>query len=137
MLLGDFNVQTSKLEDFISKEGNIFINDITDNSFIPAKRNNFDSSVNEHGKRLIELCKNCNLRILNGRTHGHTLGKPTYHEKNGISLVDYAICDHDFTQTFENLVVKPPTYLTDHSQILTWVKESPYSSVWDVRRTSM
>ena len=54
MLLGDFNARTSKLEDFISKEGNTFINDITENSFIPAKRNNFDGPVNEHGKCVIE-----------------------------------------------------------------------------------
>ena len=35
MLLGDFNGRTSKLEDFVSKEGNTFINDITETSFEP------------------------------------------------------------------------------------------------------
>ena len=90
MLLGDFNTRTSKLEDFISKEGNTFINDTTDNSFIPAKRNNFDGPVNEHGKCLIELCKNCNLRILNARTLGDSLGKPTFHGKNGIMYISTA-----------------------------------------------
>jgi hypothetical protein len=33
MLLGDFNARTRKLEDFVSREGNTFINDITETSF--------------------------------------------------------------------------------------------------------
>jgi hypothetical protein len=33
MLLGDFNARTSKLEDFVSNEGNTFINDITETAF--------------------------------------------------------------------------------------------------------
>ena len=122
LLLGDFNARTSKLDDFISKEGNTFIKDITENSAHPPKRNNFDSSVNDHGKLLLQLCKNCNLRILNGRTLGDSLGKPTYHGRHGTSLLDYAICDQDLVLRIENLVIKPPSYLSDHSQILTWVK---------------
>ena len=92
LLLGDFNARTSKLDDFISKEGNTFIKDITENSAHPPKRNNFDSSVNDHGKR------------------------------HGTSLIDYAICHQDLVPRIENLVIKPPSYLSDHSQILTWVK---------------
>ena len=122
LLLGDFNARTSKLDDFISKEGNTFIKDITENSAHPPKRNNFDSSVNDHGKVLLQLCKNCNLRILNGTTLGDSLGKPTYHGRHGTSLLDYAICHQDLVPRIENLVIKPPSYLSDHSQILTWVK---------------
>ena len=82
LLLGDFNARTSKLDDFISKEGNTFIKDITENSAHPPKRNNFDSSVNDHGKvSILQLCKNCNLRILNGRTLGDSLGKPEIFQK--------------------------------------------------------
>ena len=122
MLLGDFNGRTSKIDDLISKDGNVFINDISENSFTPRVRNNFDHIINNHGKSLIELCKNCNLRIFNGRTLGDSLGRPTYHGKHGTSLVEYVICDQDFVQTVENLIIKPPTYLSDHSQILTWIK---------------
>ena len=45
------------------------------------------------GKRLIELCKNCNLRILNGQTKGDSLGQPTFHKKYGSSTIDYVICN--------------------------------------------
>ena len=122
MLLGDFNARPSKLDDFVSKDGNKFINDLSENSTSSRIRNNFDNLINVHGKSLIEICKNCNLRILNGRTLGDSLGRPTYHGKNGTSLVDYVICDQDLTETIENLIIKPPTYLSDHSQILTWIK---------------
>ena len=121
MLLGDFNARTSKLEDFVSKEGSTFIDDITETSYTPKNRENFDSTVNNHGKCLIELCKTCNLRILNVRTLGDSFGKPTFHGKNGTSLVDYIICDQDLIQNIKHFTVKPPTYLSDHSQILTWI----------------
>ncbi|CAB4018460.1 Hypothetical predicted protein [Paramuricea clavata] len=122
MLLGDFNARTSNLKDFVSKEGNTFINDISETSFEPKIRESFDNSTNQHGKSLIEICKNCNMRILNGRTLGDSFGKPTSHHKNGTSVVDYIICDQELTQTIENFIVKPPTYLSDHSQIVTWIR---------------
>jgi hypothetical protein len=81
MLLGDFNARTSKLEDFVSKEGSTFIGDITETSYTPKNRENFDSTVNNHGKCLIELCKTCNLRILNGRTLGDSLVNQLFMEK--------------------------------------------------------
>ena len=86
MLLGDFNARTSNLKDFVSKEGNTFINDISETSFEPKPRESFDNSTNQHGKSLIEICKNCNMRILNGRTLGDSFGKPTSHHKNGTSV---------------------------------------------------
>ena len=52
MLVGDFDACTSKLEDFVSKEGNTFINDITETSFQPKMRESFDSYINKHGKSL-------------------------------------------------------------------------------------
>ena len=38
MVLGDFNGRTSTLEDFISKDGNNFINDLSDESLQPKKK---------------------------------------------------------------------------------------------------
>ena len=122
MLLGDFNARTTKLEDSVSKEGNTFIGDITETCYSPKNRENFDNTMNNHGKYLIELCKTCNLRILNGRTLGDSFGKPTFHGKHGTSLIDYIICDQDLIQNIKNFVVKPPTYLSDHSQIVTWIR---------------
>ena len=40
-------------------------------------------------KRLLETCRTQNLRILNGRTKGNSLGNVTFHGQNGVSVVDY------------------------------------------------
>ncbi len=72
-------------------------------------------------KKLIEICKNCDLRILNGRTMGDSLGRPTFHGKNGTSVVDYIICNQNLIQNIKHLIVKTPCYLSDHSQIITWL----------------
>ena len=73
-------------------------------------------------KRLLDICKNFDLKILNGRTNGDTLGRPTYHGRNGISVVDYILCDQTLFQDIDHFIVKQPTYLSDHSQIVGWFK---------------
>ena len=80
MILGDFNARTKTLADFVSKEGNQFINDVSETSWHPKIRQNFDTN-NNHGKHLINICKSTDMRILNGRTRGDSLGRPTFHEK--------------------------------------------------------
>jgi hypothetical protein len=121
MLVGDFNARTGKLNDFIPYEGDQHIPGPTQNNNNEMTRENFDNTINDHGKILIEICKSCNLRILNGRTKGDSLGKPTFHCKNGTSAIDYAICNTTLMQNIKFLIVKPPNYLSDHSQIITWL----------------
>jgi hypothetical protein len=61
------------------------------------------------------------MRILSGRIKGDSLDRPTFHGNNGISTVDYIICDQEIFQNVNYFVVKPPTYLSDHSLIVTWI----------------
>jgi hypothetical protein len=65
--------------------------------------------------------KNTDMRILNGRTKSDSLGRRTFHGTNGISVIDYIICDQELFQNTKYFVVKLPTYLSDHSQITTWI----------------
>ena len=66
-----------------------FLN-ITADAYITALRTNMDCYVNNSGKRLISLCKNIGMYILNGRCHNDKdLVKFTC--KNA-SVVDYIIC---------------------------------------------
>ena len=89
-------------------------------------RKNFDNIINEHGKSLLEICKSCDLRILNGRTKGDSFGKITYHSAKGISVVDYIIASQEMLHLVENLIVKQPTIYSDRSQIIcTLVKNYP------------
>ena len=111
--MGDLNARTGKYSDRICKEGNNLItNDQSEFSLCPTQRNSFDNELNSHGKRLLEICKSAELRILNGRV--------TFHDKNGVSVVDYA-CDQDLLSHVANFVVKDPLNLSDHSSITTWL----------------
>ena len=121
IVLGDFNARTGKLHDFLSDEGSKHIQDTSEHSNQTTERENFDLTINNHGKRLIAICKTNDLRILNGRTKGDSLGRPTFHGKNGTSLIDYIICNQDLQQNIKHLVVKSPCYLSHHSQVTTWV----------------
>ena len=121
ILLGDFSGRTSTLNVSVSKDGNNYTNDLSDDSLQPKNRLNFDNTINNHGLQLINICKNTDMRILNGRTKGDSLGRLTFHGNNSISTVDYIICDQQTFQNVNYFVVKPPTYLSDHSQIVTWI----------------
>ena len=58
-----------------------------------SDRANMDGVVNVQGRNLIEFCRMCNLRILNGR-HGADkgVGRFTCYTYNGMSCVDYVLC---------------------------------------------
>ncbi|CAB4033798.1 Hypothetical predicted protein, partial [Paramuricea clavata] len=103
-------------------DGNNFINDTSENCLQPQNRENFDSNRNNHGKQIINICKNTDMRILNGRTKEDSLGRPTFHGRKGTSVVDYIICDQNTFQNAKYFAVKPPsTYLSDHSKIIAWI----------------
>ena len=81
LLAGDFNARTSELRDFT--ENDEFLADIfyfdseTCNFFSQANslepyniaitRQSHDKHTNNHGYKLIDICKNNNIFILNGR----------------------------------------------------------------------
>ena len=52
------------------------------------KRNKKDMHVNSHGRKLISLCKNSGLRIINGRTKHDMNGEITFQNRQGTSLID-------------------------------------------------
>ena len=125
MMLGDFNARTGLESDLVSKEGNDAItNDCSTLSDDAKLRRNFDEKTNSHGKNLLDLCPTFDLNILNGRTLGDSLGKATYHGRNGISVVDYIITNQSLFQSVNYFVVNQPSFLSDHSSICTWINTS-------------
>ena len=95
-------------------------NDQSESSLCTNRRNSFDNELNNHGKRLLEICRSADLRILNGRVNGDSLGKATFHGRNGISVVDYdyTICDQALFSRVANFIVKEPSCLSDHSRLI-------------------
>ena len=45
----------------------------------------------------------------------------SFHGRNGVSTVDYIICDELLFREIDFFLVKPLTTLSDHSQIITWL----------------
>ena len=100
----------------------VIVNDQSEYSYCPIRRNSYDNELNSHGKRLLDICRSADLKILNGRVSGETLLRATFHGRNGIvSAVDYTICDQDTLSNVANFVVKQPCSLSDHSSIITWL----------------
>ena len=120
--MGDFNSRTDRYSDNVCQEGNTIIkNDQSEFSLYALQRHSFHNELNNHGKRLLEICRSSDLKIMNGRSRGDSLGRLTFHGKSVVSVVDYAICDQDLFHSIANFIVKEPSSLSDHSPIMTWL----------------
>ena len=107
MICGDFNARTSNVNHFISiSDKHCPNNSIT--TQIDTSRRNIDPELNSHGQKLIQLCKENNLRIGNGRCSGDSFGKCTFFSAQGHkSLVDYILVSDSFFNNIGSLFVKP------------------------------
>ena len=120
--MGDLNSRTGKYSDSVCQEGNnVITNDQSEFAICSTQRNSFDNELNNHGKHLLELCRSADLRILNGRVSGDSLGRATFHDRNRTSVVDYSICDQEIFRHVANFIVKEPSCLSEHSPIVTWL----------------
>lgn len=94
---GDVNARTATIPDFDdrqfdSEDSAGFI----DNPMPLPLRANRDKVVNTRGRKLIEICKLMNVRILNGRCGlDNGIGNFTCVRYNGRSVVDYVIVTED------------------------------------------
>ena len=94
MLMGDLNAHINCDEhDFIINDFNSFLpnNYITDSVHV-LRSTQVHQNTNNYGKSIIELCSDSQLRILNGRTLGDSVGKATYFNYSGVTINDYCIC---------------------------------------------
>lgn len=102
-LTGDFNAQTANMRDFTCADRSLdkyldldqdtvnFFDQVSflENNNISTDRVSLDKKKNNNGHRIIELCKNNNMFLLNGRYgKDKNLGKYTFREQ---SVIDYSI----------------------------------------------
>ncbi len=124
ILLGDFNSRTGIEPDYLHDDhsGNkhIFANS-TDLSYesdsIGISRNSKDPKVDNFGKKLLELCKEHRIRILNGRTLGDTSGCMTFYGPNGSSVIDYCIVSELLYNDVMYFVVGSANHVSDHAHV--------------------
>ena len=115
---GDFYCRTGHNPDYIINDSTD-LNDIGCKNLlpqnysideIPKRRNNQDNICSAQGLNLLDLCISSQLRILNGRYVGDSLGYFTCLTVNGLSSVDYAIAVKAFCPQF---------YIFLHKKLIT------------------
>ena len=124
ILMGDFNAHVNSNDlDFIEMDFHDTLNDslpqmyISDN--VLQKRNTqLNQITNAYGRQLLELCTSSQLRILNGRVIGDTMGRITFFNSQGTSIDDYCVCSEQLLSTVCSFEVGDftPT-LSDHCAI--------------------
>ncbi len=82
-------------------------------------RKSEDSHINNFGRRLIALCKESGLRILNGRSISDSNGKTTFQRRAGTSVIDYAIIHYGALPIVKYFEVQNFNTFSDHAAIDT------------------
>ena len=121
ILGGHLNAKTNTMNDYALdiddlhspvNDINLYIHDI------PIKRENVDThAADSHGKKLLEICKSCRVRILNGRTRGDGLGIFTRYpnaKRESPSTIDYFLSDCEIMNRVKSLTILPSFGISDH-----------------------
>ena len=115
LLCGDFNSRIGQDPGMIENESTDFIplpSDYEPDEFIP--RNSLDTSRNTYGTHFINLVKNNQLLILNGRTLGDFQGNFTSIQKNGCTVIDYMATTKSLASSINFFKILEFTEHSDH-----------------------
>ena len=131
ILMGDINARTGTNIDHIANDESNYLpldSDYTLDTHITS-RTNQDTCTDERGKHLLEICIAGQLRILNGRKLGDSLGCYTCHKYNGSSTVDYGICSYTlFSEVTYFKVHNFQGTVSDHNMISLAINAKPITS---------
>ena len=107
VLLGDLNARTGREADYIIDDSVNWMPNMewyaTDNFDILRKSK--DAHVNTFGKSLLNLCKEMDLHILNGRSDSDSEGEYTFVSDQGASVIDYALVPSVLFTQIENFKI--------------------------------
>ena len=119
MLAGDLNCRCANLKDFIDSDvvhdsirSTLF--DYESDEYLPD-RNCPDRNVNTYGIKLIQLCIESGLRILNGRLDFSS--DFTYCGPNGSSVLDYLLTTKDMFYYVQKFIVCNFNMYSDHAPL--------------------
>ena len=128
VLIGDFNARTSHCADFIENDYSFLELPNIHDPDIPVKRSNLDQhKCDEHGTKLLNLCKASGLRIVNGRTVGDQLGYFTcYSSRGSPSVIDYALAHYTLLESINFFHVSDLTVHSIHCLLYVSIQTGPY-----------
>ena len=115
---GDMNGRTSEFSDILSFDRYIENNDLfLDMSHVPPRKNK-DKILDQHGRRLLDLCKSTNFVIADGRIGDDSfVGEYTFCSKNGMSTVDYVLIESTDLHSLSNFQILPLNEFSDHAAL--------------------
>ena len=127
---GDFNARTSNVADFIEQPAlhqSLNLPPIlTSDKPGPPRLNQDPHKLDNHGQKLIDMCKSLGVCILNGRTLGDTMGSPTCYWC-APSTIDYFLASSDLMDrvlTMQVLDLQPESI---HCPIAMTLATGPYN----------
>ena len=98
ILMGDLNSRIGELQDFedtVEKH----MTYTTGRKTFPKLRKNQDKTLNNMGRKLVDLCKAHDLQILNGRSIRDSSGSFSFYDtKQGASAIDIAVASDPITK---------------------------------------
>ena len=122
IVVGDMNARTGNLSE-PSVSNNDLLDELIDGSFqckshnMTSTRNSEDETINERGRKLLDLASEADLKILNGSTVGDIFGRYTCLHYNGSSVVDYAMVSNCIMNSIDHFRVLDFTNFSDHRPI--------------------
>ena len=131
---GDLNAKTNIESDFVSDQldDHSPVNDVPLYKFDKAldRQNRDKHQVDAYGQLLLNVCKNSQMRIVNGRTRGDRMGNFTrfplsYRETP--STIDYMITDTEIFSNIKCFSVLPHLGLSDHECLSLSLKTGNFS----------
>lgn len=111
MLMGDVNSRIGR------DNGILEYNSDQECDYLVNNRNSYDYVTNQFGRKLLEMCRQNNLIVLNGRSMGDLQGQFTSFNYNGSAVVDYCIVSQEFINKIIYFNVLDPNHLSDHAPI--------------------
>ena len=109
IIIGDLNARTSISCDIILDDKYNYDYSQCDDYHVKLHRNNYDHIQNGFGKKLLEICKQTDMVILNGRCLGDLNG----YKYNGSSVVEYGISSKSIYNDI--ISIHKPNHLSDHT----------------------
>ena len=140
-IAGDLNGRTGCHLDHVEYDDSTYI-PLPDNyeaDISLATRKNNDKIINDNGHRLLELCKMCNVRIVNGRIKNDKEGLFTCITHRGQSAVDVVLSSPMLFKIIDRFSVSNITEYSDHCMLNldVMVREVKSSSSGDVTFTKL
>lgn len=130
--MGDLNARTGNAPDYIINDNDKHLP--LDDKYIldcaTKPRASQDPTLDDRGKHLLEINIAAQMRILNGRKPGDSIGYFTSHQYNGSGVVDYAICSESLLGDIVSFKVhKFVGTLSDHCMISFTLKHYKHCPV--------